>query len=220
MFPSIKTNNRFLANREYATFSINFHPEYLERMAEHFPLIRNLLDRVENQQPANITDTYHYATMEMLTIVQDILHCDFEGEIKKLYLDAKVTEYLIQLMDKASSLEKSPLVRLSPYDIDRIKEAREILLQHIENPLTIIDLAHKVGINDFKLKKGFRQLFGTSIFDYLLTIRMEKARHMLLESDKPVFEIAFSTGYRNVSNFTAAFKRSFGYSPSFLRKKK
>jgi AraC-like DNA-binding protein len=70
------------------------------------------------------------------------------------------------------------------------------------------------------LKRGFRQLFGVAMYDYLIEIRMEEARKLLLHSDLHVSEIAYKIGYSSISNFSTAFKKRYGYSPSAIRKKK
>lgn len=74
-----------------------------------------------------------------------------------------------------------------------------------------------VGINQTKLKSGFKQLFGTTVFGYLTDIRMEKARLLILSEKKNVGEVADLVGYQHPHHFAAAFKRKFGYSPGKLK---
>ena len=81
-------------------------------------------------------------------------------------------------------------------------------------------MAHIAGINDFKLKNGFKQLYGTTVFGFLFEERMQQAMIMLTETETAIKEISISIGYKNLPNFTAAFKKRFGYPPSFVRKKR
>jgi AraC family transcriptional regulator, transcriptional activator of the genes for pyochelin and ferripyochelin receptors len=102
-------------------------------------------------------------------------------------------------------------------DLDRLYQAREILLQDLENPPSLLDLAKQVGLNDYKLKAGFRRVFGTTVFGYLHEQRMTQAHDLLTSSDLPVTEIANQVGYTSLSAFSTAFKKFFGIRPSSCR---
>jgi len=88
----------------------------------------------------------------------------------------------------------------------------------MEQPPTLIELARKMGLNDFKLKKGYKQLYGVTLFDDFLHARMDKAKRLLLDTHQSIVAIAELTGYRNVSGFSAAFKRYFDHTPGWFRK--
>ena len=74
-------------------------------------------------------------------------------------------------------------------------------------------LARQVGLNDYKLKLGFRQMLGTTVFGYLHQCRMEQARHLLATKDVTVTEVVRAVGYSNRGHFAAAFKRKYGVTP-------
>jgi AraC-like DNA-binding protein len=74
-----------------------------------------------------------------------------------------------------------------------------------------------VGLNEFKLKNGFKSVFGTGVYEYLVEIRLEKARLMLESTPRPVKEIANMVGYKNASSFIRAFRRKFKESPHSMR---
>ena len=67
----------------------------------------------------------------------------------------------------------------APAIVCRIHQAKDILIRQIDNPPSLLSLARQVGINDFKLKQGFRQVFGTTVFGYLHSHRMERAAQLL-----------------------------------------
>jgi AraC-like DNA-binding protein len=206
---------------EYATLVITFEIAYLEKLAPHFPFLDVFLQQVEEQTPALLSDIYNYANIQMMGIAHDILYGDFSAQVKNLYVEAKVIELLIQALDKVGHFHSNTAARivLRPYDIERIKEAAELLIQNMDNPLTIVELAHRVGLNDYKLKKGFKQIYGTTIFNYFMSARMERAKSLLEETNIPIMDIAYQTGYRNISNFITAFRKNFGGSPGSLRKR-
>ena len=99
-------------------------------------------------------------------------------------------------------------------DIKRIREARDVLICNLENPPSLFELARQVGINKNKLNQNFRQVFGTSVFDYLHIHRLEQARELLRNKEKNITEVAFEVGYAQHSNFTRAFKKHFGINPT------
>jgi AraC family transcriptional regulator len=101
-------------------------------------------------------------------------------------------------------------------DREKIVQAREILLQHIGEPLTIKELSRKVAINECYLKKGFKEMFGTTIFDFYQGQRMEHARYLLYEKGLSVTEVSLLLGYSSISHFSTAFKKHTGLKPCEL----
>jgi len=101
-------------------------------------------------------------------------------------------------------------------DRDKIVRAREVLLQHIGEPLTIKELSRKVAINECYLKKGFKEMFGTTIFDFYQSQRMEHARYLLYEKGLSVTDVSVLLGYSSISHFSTAFKKHTGLKPCEL----
>jgi AraC-like DNA-binding protein len=129
----------------------------------------------------------------------------------KKYFGSRLSREIVRFI--VSSM--SPRIRSS--DIDRLHRAKEILLQDLENPPSLLELARLVGLNDYKLKSGFRQLFGTTVFGYLYQQRMKQAHELLQSSEANVTEIANQVGYTSLSAFSNAFKKFYGISPSQVR---
>ena len=101
-------------------------------------------------------------------------------------------------------------------DRSKIVKARDILLQQLGEPLTIKELSRKVAINECYLKKGFKALFGTTIFDFYQSERMQYARYLLYEKGLSVTEVSFMLGYSSISHFSTAFKKHTGLKPCEL----
>ena len=101
-------------------------------------------------------------------------------------------------------------------DRDKITKAREVLLQHIGEPLTIKELSRKVAINECYLKKGFKEMFGTTIFDFYQSQRMEHAKYLLYDKGLSVTEVSMLLGYSSISHFSTAFKKHTGIKPCEL----
>ncbi len=167
------------------------------------------------------TDTQTYycrsgtTTTAMQAVLQQILQCPFAGMTKRIYLESKVWELLALLIDQ--ELEQGQDVRVVPLlkrdDIDRIHAARAILVQRLDNPPSLLELARQVGLNDCTLKRGFRQVFGNTAFGYLHDYRLEQAQKLLQEGQLNVSEVARRIGFANRSYFAAAFRKKFGVTP-------
>ncbi|WP_414550915.1 helix-turn-helix transcriptional regulator [Anabaena sp. CCY 0017] len=158
-------------------------------------------------------------TSSMQTALQQIIHVPFDGMLQRIYLEGKVLELLAlqfaQLIDSDSA--KKPLINLKAADIEKIYQARDILTRNYEHPPSLLDLAQKIGINDNKLKYGFKEIFGTTVFGYLRDYRLEIARKLLQEQKQNVRTVVNTVGYANQSHFAAAFKRKFGITPQDCR---
>lgn len=158
-------------------------------------------------------------TVQMQTILRQILNCPYQALTKQLYLEGKVLE-LIAL--RLEDLQESPLLHstttLKPEQIESIYQARDILISNFTNPPTLLVLARRVNLNDCTLKKGFQQIFGTTVFGYLHNYRMERAKELLLDAKLPINQVAQTVGYASRSAFMTAFRKKFGASPSVYSK--
>ena len=153
--------------------------------------------------------------------VHQILNCPYQGLTKRMYLEGKTLELmalqLTQLVFVENGSVKPPILRSA--DIERIHEAKDILVANAENPPSLLALARQVGLNDYKLKIGFRQVFGTTAFGYLQKHRMEQARLLLENGRINVTGVACAVGYSSLSHFAKIFQQHFGTKPSsYLRK--
>lgn len=154
-------------------------------------------------------------TASIKMTVHQILNCPYKGLIKRMYLEGKAIELISHQLAKVVYDEKVPKKNLilRPDDIERIHEARDILVRNMDNPPSLLELARQVGLNDTKLKRGFRQVFKTTVFGCLYFQRMERARLLLQDGKVNVTEVACEVGYSSPGNFTRAFARHFGCNP-------
>jgi AraC-like DNA-binding protein len=168
---------------------------------------------VENQE---MLPCYRLATStpDMDGVLQQILNCPYQGWMRQFYLEGKTLELLVLWLAQATERDKLPdSCELSLSDIERVHQAREFLMQHLDAPPSLLELARKVGLNDYKLKRGFRQLYGTTVFGYLHTQRMEKARRLLANRQMKITDVAHAVGYASLPSFSLAFRKQFGVSP-------
>ena len=145
-----------------------------------------------------------------------LLQCSLTGSASRLYLESKSLELIALLL---GSLHEAPnsACKLREGDIEKIHLARDILLQNPADPPSLRALARQVGTNEFKLKSGFKSIFGTTVFAYVRQQRMEQARVLLACSDSSVTQVALQVGYASPGHFVEAFKAQFGITPGRLR---
>jgi len=164
----------------------------------------------------------HTLSPEILKILDQLQNCPYGGQLGQYYMEGKAIE-LIALcwhgLDQTSDLELRA-TQLKKADIDRLYKAKEILRETQSCPPGLLELARQVGLNDFKLKAGFKQLFGTTVFGYIREERMNTARLLLEQGNSNVSETALTVGYTNMSHFSALFRKTYGINPSELAKKK
>lgn len=122
-----------------------------------------------------------------------------------------------QPTDKRPGGRKVSFIR-KEYDRERILFARDYLMRHMENPPSLPGLSRLAGINEFKLKNGFKELFGQPVFAWLAEYRLETARGELMKGDRTVTEIAFELGFSSPQHFSSAFKNKYGVSPREMLK--
>ena len=153
-------------------------------------------------------------TGAMRTVVQQMIDCPFLGVVKQAYLQGKVFELIALQLDGIENEDAElPAATLKPDTVARIHHAAEILRSHLEYPPNQIDLSHQVGVSDRTLRRGFKELFGTTVVGYLTQQRMYHAQQLLREGKWTVAEVARTVGYGHLGHFAAKFKQQFGITP-------
>ncbi|MEM6424499.1 MAG: AraC family transcriptional regulator [Cyanobacteria bacterium P01_D01_bin.128] len=171
------------------------------------------------EQPYHQTGS---TTLAMQLALNQLLNCPFQGLTRQIYLESKCYELVALKLEQLKASDRQPTVQsplpLEADDVERIHQARNILITRLDNPPSLLELARQVGINDHKLKKGFRQVFGATAFGCLLQYRLERARQLLAAGDMSVIEVAHQVGFANRSYFTKAFCKRFGLNPGAYRR--
>lgn len=153
---------------------------------------------------------------DLKVILQQILACPYQAPLRRLFLEGKVLELVALALQSVQPQPSTARHRLKADDIERIHQAKAILLRDLAHPPSLIALARQVGLNDCTLKRGFRQVFNTTVFCCLQAQRLEQARLLMLERELSVQQAAQTVGYLSRSHFTAAFRKRFGVSPREL----
>ena len=204
--------------KEYQMFDATFSDDILQRLYEAFPSLKEFISNKSNRDELKKYEGSRPASHEMTRIVYDLLRCPYDENLRKLYFENKVNDFLFEILVQSSKGDTSA-DKLNQKENDALFAARDIIMTDITKHFSIREISQKVQLNEFKLKNGFKQVFGTGIFEYLLKTRMEKAYELLIETDKPMKEIASLTGFEYTTNFIGSFRKYFGRTPGDIRRK-
>ncbi|MBB1284848.1 helix-turn-helix transcriptional regulator [Flavisolibacter sp. BT320] len=152
-------------------------------------------------------------------VLEGLLNHNYSGSLENIFVNAQTQMLLLHSLDcmDEKALEVITCKFLNnETDREKVAKAREVLLQHIGEPITIKQLSRKVAMNECYLKKGFKEMFGTTIFDFYQSQRMEHARFLLYERGISVTEVSSLLGYSSISHFSTAFKKHTGLKPCEL----
>ena len=209
----------WLPGEETETFAINITTGFFfNSLPGSHPLNRHFKNGIEEVLPAFMSQQNLPVTPKMISTLFEILNCQYSGYHKSLFIKAKVIELLALQFDQYEQLPTPDITSaLKISDIDKMHIARNLLIENLEQPLSLKDLAREVGINEFNLKKYFKEVFGTTVFGYLHDFRMEKAKEQLCQEGSKIAEVAQRMGYKHATHFTAAFKKYYGYVPNKIR---
>ena len=152
-------------------------------------------------------------------VARQILSCPLLGSWRRMFLEGKAHELMALFLAGAggASAQSSGV---SPGDLRKLSLAREILISSLSSPPSLKTLARSCGLNENKVKRGFRECFGESVGSFLRRERMALAMELLSRTEKSVGLVANCVGYASSSHFIEAFRREFGHTPGRVRRLK
>jgi AraC-like DNA-binding protein len=204
-------------------FELSINPEFmLPFLPGENPLLKRLHEGMQEGESVTMSDSNFFLRSKSRNILYDMLHCPLEGRYKELYIKSKIGELLALELEaygqqaKVKDTDGSKIPKPKQSDIERMHQAKDIILSNLQKPCSLIDLAHQVGTNDTYLKRYFKEVFGTTVYGFLQDAKMDMAKKKLMEGHN-VSETAFIMGYKHAGHFTRAFKKYFGFSPNQVR---
>ena len=153
-------------------------------------------------------------TSSIAVVLSQILQLKIHDSIRSLYIKGKVYELLSLYFNKNEdpSTEKCPFL-IDEENVQKIRAAKDIILKRMTDPPSLDELASEIGLSLKKLKDGFKQIYGDTVFAYLLDHKMDEARKMLESQKYNVNEVGLKLGYSTSSNFINSFKKKYGTTP-------
>ncbi|KGO85684.1 AraC family transcriptional regulator [Flavobacterium rivuli WB 3.3-2 = DSM 21788] len=183
-----------------------FHGFFTEQ-ADHIPFL----------SPDNSDKKYYKdekINPSMAIVLSQLFHFNLHPSIKKLYFKGKIYELLSLYFNRAEdpNAEQCPFL-IDEENVIKIRKAKDFVIANMAEPPGLQELADEVGINLKKLKMGFRQIYGDSVYSFLFDYKMDYARKLLDSGSFNVNEVGLRIGYSTSSHFIAAFKKKFGTTP-------
>ncbi|WP_445749180.1 helix-turn-helix domain-containing protein [Polaribacter sp.] len=147
-------------------------------------------------------------------VLQQIINSNINSSIRDLYVKGKIYELLSLHFqkDEASMGEYCPFL-VDEQNVLKIRKAKEIIISRMAEPPSLQELADEIGLNLKKLKEGFKQIYGDTVYSFLFDYKMEHARKLLETNQYNVNEVGLQVGYSTASHFIAAFRKKFGTTP-------
>ena len=147
-------------------------------------------------------------------VLSQLMSYNLHPFMKELYVKGKVYELISLYFNKAqdADLEQCPFLA-DEDNVRRIKMAKEIIIARMSEPPTLSELSEEIGLSLKKLKEGFKQIYGDSVFGFLFDYKMDYARKMLETGTHNVNEVGLKVGYSTASHFIASFKKKYGTTP-------
>lgn len=201
-------------------FEVHLSEEYFKRLAnEDCRILSRMAEMIDRKSAVIMSKQNLVITPQMQMIIQEIINSPKKGVFKRLFLEAKVLELLMLQIEQyeENNSSRPHLLTIQESDMAKLHHAKFLVEQNLSHPLSLRELAHEVGLNDFKLKKGFKELFGYTVFGYLHELRMQEATRLLQDRRRSISEVAEYCGYEYVQHFNTAFKKKFGLTPGNYR---
>ncbi|MEY8849378.1 helix-turn-helix transcriptional regulator [Psychroserpens sp. XS_ASV72] len=153
-------------------------------------------------------------TPSMAIALNQIINFNLNNSIKSLYFKGKALEILSLYFNRSedADIEQCPFL-VDETNVIKIRKAKDIIISRMAEPPTLHELSEEIGLSLKKLKEGFKQIYGDSVFSFLLDYKMEVARKLLEEGNHNVNEVGLKVGYSTSSHFISAFKKKFGTTP-------
>lgn len=204
-------------SEQIETFGVNFNTDSFVDIAQNGnDSLKLLADKVANKENAILSNEWKPNSFNIQQVINEIIHCNYTEGLRDLFLLSKSIELLVLQAELYETKGVNQYIK-SNSDKKKLFEAKEILNSRVDNPPTIVELSKLINLNEYKLKKGFKEIFGTTVFGYVHMTRMGMAKRLLLDTNKSAKEIAYEAGYSSPQHFTKAFKKEFGTTPNSIR---
>ncbi len=150
----------------------------------------------------------------MAIVLTQLIHYNLNSSIKNLYFKGKAYELLSLYFNRSedANIEQCPFL-VDETNVIKIRKAKDIIIFRMAEPPSLQELSEEIGLNLKKLKEGFKQIYGDSVYSFLFDYKMEVSRKLLESGEHNVNEVGLRVGYSTSSHFIAAFKKKYGTTP-------
>ncbi len=217
--PCVDERHTITKNLEalHIEFEVGFLKELIQSSGSRcLDLICNSIERKETFliPPSSLP-----LQVRMNEIIHAIRYCTYSPATRAIFIEAKLFELFALQIEQIQLMHALPEKKeaCSKADKEKLYAVKAYIETNYLQPLSLRQLCTMFALNDFKLKKGYKSLFGSTVFGHIHHLRMQKAVDLLTQKNLSVTAIADMVGYANGISFSAEFKRKFGYAPSKVR---
>jgi AraC-like DNA-binding protein len=204
---------------EIETFGVQFSKELFISFTQNASdLLKRFADNILNGKSVLLSPHWAAIDSNLQQVILQIIHCQYGEDLIKLFLLSKSIELLVlsaDAYDEAAS--RTEIFIKNPTDKEKIIAVRDLINARVHCPPNLTEIARTVGLNEYKLKRGFKETFNNTVFGYLTEQRLQLAHRYLLDTRKTAAEISFELGYSTPQHFNTAFKKKFGQTPQNVR---
>lgn len=202
----------------YISIDFYYTQNVVLKMLNAYPRLEKFKTDIQLNKPCFLSSEAINANATILDCVYKIIHAPYSFNIRKFHLDI-ITQMLLHMLERASRTKDEEHETFSVLDVEKLYAAKEFIDSKLPRHYSISFIAREVSMNEQKLKKGFKEIFGTGLYGYLQNEILKIARIQVEETNKSIKEIAIRAGYKTPNNFSAAFKKKFGLTPLQWREK-
>lgn len=214
---AVYSKSQFEKDKHYLGLGLSFKPKDLEGVYDY--LEKNNLLTSYKELTLGLERFKTYAISPRVQgILSEVIHPNIDHSLNHLYLEGKFLElisvYLDETITEMSSIKSQ--VSLSKEDLEALREVKNILDKSFVQPYTLSQLSRMVYLNEYKLKTGFKQIYGQTVYSYVIDRRMALSKVLLEKQPYKVGEVAAKVGYANTGHFIKAFKKKYGVTPGVM----
>jgi AraC-like DNA-binding protein len=199
-------------------FSAHIPPERMMNLfSGYVPELAPFVEKIAKGEPFVLHSPANGFNKHMKYFFDSFWDCPSPLSLRKLYFESKIMDLLCRQCEVLTGHEVNETT-ISRVDLEKVYYAREVLLNNLSYPPSLAELSRLCGLNEFKLKKYFKQVFDTSVFGLLLEERLQVSKGLIYRGEKNISAIAYELGYAHPQHFQRAFKKRFGITPTELLK--
>jgi AraC-like DNA-binding protein len=199
------------------TFGIQFPTTLFIQYTQHATdSLKRFAEDILSGKDVILSDNWGAIDSPIQGVLQQIIHCQYNDELKKLFLLSKSIELLVLCADAYEHSNRETFIK-NKADKEKLIAVRDLVNERVQDPPNLSQIARTVGLNEYKLKRGFREMFNNTVFGYLADQRLHLAQRYLKDTRKTAAEISYELGYATPQHFNNAFRKKFGVTPASVR---
>ncbi|MDH7462565.1 AraC family transcriptional regulator [Chitinophagaceae bacterium 26-R-25] len=203
---------------EVETFGVQFPRAVFVNFTQNATdALKRFADAIMNDESVMLSENWGSIDSPIQQVIQQVINCNYSGDLKKLFMLSKCIELLVLCAESYDlANKKDPFIK-NKADKEKIIAVRDLINERVTDPPNLSQISRLVGLNEYKLKRGFKETFNNTVFGYLAEQRLHLAHQYLRDTKKTAAEISYELGYATPQHFNNAFKKKFGLTPFSVR---